>query len=412
MVLELVAEKSETGCSHLADSQLPTQPSPSAHSRSWMNFSSSRQTCSMLVLNSAIEASNELPPEGVAYLPDMQHLECDENSEDVVVVLQKILGKTADNASNYFKWHENRITLGKYLVKAGVELEAYATSGEEFPPPRPMRVDPRVDHWSRHLSCSSNTGAWQCLFGERVHNQNSSLGCFNHQQLAAGEVIWSKRRCLGNQTCGYGQNKYLSILFRGWLLHMEVPFDACELGLRDRCASATVLSIRNIQSEPEKRVFVSIHIRMGDACDRVVKEPLAKPWRWSEGIGRPCIAPAGYSEALHEVTLRYNVTDILLASDSPDAIVWAKSLVYAYDIHFVDSDRSRISEKRLGWIENRNDIGTAEVEGALQALDLLAGGHVFIGCGGSHFARSIYSVMVGRRNMVVPWISVDGHPIA
>ena len=57
------------------------------------------------------------------------------------------------------------------------------------------------------------------------------------------------------------------------------------------------------------------------------------------------------------------------------------------------------------------DIGKEETEGALEALDFLAHGQVFIGNMGSFFSRAVYKEMIGRHNMVVPWTSIDGRPL-
>ena len=62
----------------------------------------------------------------------------------------------------------------------------------------------------------------------------------------------------------------------------------------------------------------------------------------------------------------------------------------------------------IGWIENRKDIGSVEVESALYELDILSRGHVFIGSLCSHFSRAILWSMAGRRNVLPPYVSMDG----
>ena len=78
-----------------------------------------------------------------------------------------------------------------------------------------------------------------------------------------------------------------------------------------------------------------------------------------------------------------------------------------HDVHWRDTDRSKLNHG-AGWIENRMDIGKEETEGALEALDFLAHGQVFIGNMGSFFSRAVYKQMVGRHNVVAPWTSIDG----
>mmetsp|Transcript_14635 Transcript_14635/g.59720 ORF Transcript_14635/g.59720 Transcript_14635/m.59720 type:complete len:171 (-) Transcript_14635:444-956(-) len=129
-------------------------------------------------------------------------------------------------------------------------------------------------------------------------------------------------------------------------------------------------------------------------------------WEWEEGRGRrPCNAPHGYDNAVKKLTAIYGITDILLAADQEDAIAWAKEQK-KHDVHWLDNDRSKL-DHGSGWIENRADIiGKAETEGALEALDFLAHGQVFIGNMGSFFSRAVYKQMIGMHNVVVPWISV------
>ena len=76
-------------------------------------------------------------------------------------------------------------------------------------------------------------------------------------------------------------------------------------------------------------------------------------------------------------------------------------------MHWLDSDRSKLNHGS-GWIENRADIGKVET---LEALDFLAHGQVFIGNIGSFFSRAVYKQMIGRHNIVLPWISVDGRSL-
>ena len=184
--------------------------------------------------------------------------------------------------------------------------------------------------------------------------------------------------------------------------------NACSQGYRRSCINRVVSNI-NLPKSTKNRVFLSIHMRMGDACDRVEEQERTISWEWEEGSGRPCIAPHGYDDAVQKMTEMYNVTDILLASDQEDAIEWAKEQKNL-DVHWLDSDRSKLNHGS-GWIENRADIGKVETEGALEALDFLAHGQMFIGNMGSFFSRAVYKQMIGRHNIVLPWISVDGRSL-
>jgi hypothetical protein len=89
---------------------------------------------------------------------------------------------------------------------------------------------------------------------------------------------------------------------------------------------------RDVHITGSRRVFASVHMRMGDACD--VRLDKARPYigiiwgtlnknkKWGD---RPCVVPSGYEEPLKKMKQKYGVTDILLATDSPEAITWAKA---------------------------------------------------------------------------------------
>lgn len=219
------------------------------------------------------------------------------------------------------------------------------------------------------------------------------------------------------------QGRYLNNLIHGWMLRWTMPLNAFE-GYRGGCRNRVVSNI-NLPWDTANRMFLSIHMRMGDACDVVEAEQRyrSEKWKNTQG-GRPCIAPHGYDKAVKEFSDRYGVTDILLGSDSTEAIDWAREQT-AYDVHWLDSDRSKLSspysnltsEKSYAdrhgkaWIENRDDIGRAEVEGSLEEWDFLAHGQLFIGNMGSHFSQAAYRFMIGRQNFVAPFLSVDGWPL-
>ena len=156
-----------------------------------------------------------------------------------------------------------------------------------------------------------------------------------------------------------------SKLLHGWMFRWSMPLNACTEGYRNACSNPVKSNI-NLPKSTKNRVFMSIHMRMGDSCDRVEQKERMTSWEWEHGRGRPCIAPHGYDDAVERMTKKYGVTDILLASDQADAIAWAKEQK-KHDVHWLDTDRSKLNHGS-GWIENRMDIGKEETEGALEAL--------------------------------------------
>ena len=152
---------------------------------------------------------------------------------------------------------------------------------------------------------------------------------------------------------------------------------------------------------------------MGDACNIVLNE--ARPykgtiWGTLRGDGvpdRPCIAPAGYEAPLLKMKKLYGVTDVLLATDSPAAVEWAKTYTGLPVYHF-EWDRAKLGGTNGGaWVEHR-ETEKSEVEAALLGVELLSYGHVLIGNMCIYYTNAIFDAMNGRRNTIVPYMSLDG----
>ena len=103
----------------------------------------------------------------------------------------------------------------------------------------------------------------------------------------------------------------------------------------------------------------------------------------------------------------YGVTDVLLATDSPAAVEWAKTYTGLPVYHF-DWDRTKLGGTNGGaWIEHR-ETEKSEVEAALLGLELLSYGHVLIGNMCSYYTNAIFDAMNGRINTIFPYMSLDG----
>jgi hypothetical protein len=200
------------------------------------------------------------------------------------------------------------------------------------------------------------------------------------------------------------------VLYTGWISRRVMPLDACE-SFRN-CEGVHVTSKMSSESVhhngTKPAIYLSLHVRAGDACDVVVDERpsfIGEIWRSGK---RKCASPNAYAPVIRRMCEEYSVTDILLATDSQDFIEWALATFPEVNWHFQDYLDRRKLEHGKGWIEYRHDIGRVETESALNAVDLLSRGHVFIGSMCSHFSRSIFWAMVGRRNVLVPYASMDG----
>ena len=338
---------------------------------------------------------------------------------------------------------QNGQTLGKkvdwYTKKA---LLGYLTSSEANSkgPPIPWAYKSNETHWASRLHCANHTTAWDCNFGNASATANlvaaskqqyNNIGPYS-DEMNTTRKLWNLRPCISNSKkvtsfdlfdtqpsivsplpnfCGEADPYHVRVLLLGWMYRYTLPLNACEGKYRLHC-SKNIVSLRNLnQTEVVQRgprVFLSIHMRMGDACDRVEKVERLEPFSWGRQLkSRPCIAPVGYEAALDRMTILYGVTDILLASDSVDAFEWAKQIT-THDIHYLQVDRSKLDTHDKGWIEKRSDIGHTEIDSSIQEMNFLGNGQVLIGGSCGKFTRVIYSIMVGRQNSVLPWVSVDG----
>jgi len=339
----------------------------------------------------------------VEYLPDQDMTKCDDNLDaDTWRAQGHGEGQIMLAASP-----PGHLTIGKEIERH--VSAALAAAESQSPAFKFGFIDPKGDKWARTLHCRPNVGMHQCMFGER---ENTSLPVTGDLTLA--KAFWdshvsSARASYATKWTGSDPpTQFRAVVSRGWISYRMAPFTACS-GFRS-CGSAKLNAEIGVIGE---RVFVSVHIRMGDACNIVLNE--ARPykgtiWGTLRGDGvpdRPCIAPAGYEAPLLKMKKLYGVTDVLLATDSPAAVEWAKTYTGLPVYHF-EWDRAKLGGTNGGaWVEHR-ETEKSEVEAALLGVELLSYGHVLIGNMCSYYTNAIFDAMNGRRNTIVPYMSLDG----
>ena len=78
------------------------------------------------------------------------------------------------------------------------------------------------------------------------------------------------------------------------MFRWQMPLNACTEGYRNSCVNNVVSNV-NLPKATRNRVFLSIHMRMGDACDRVEKEERTawepKGVEWKEFLGFGMVEP-------------------------------------------------------------------------------------------------------------------------
>jgi len=375
------------------------------------------------------------------FLPPIDFSKCNSPREEMDEVLLKLF--FLPRVQTPFPWShwwgtdvkirgQNPQTLGKkvdWAVQAGVMNYMKSPESWHHAPPKPYTYRPNETHWARHLPCAPGTSSWDCMFGnvtatkmilssskttsistnnESKEQVDKSAILFERTNIA--REIWNLRLCIfAERGCPSNVDAtHVKKLLVGWSFRYLLPLNACEAHWRTGC-QRNVVTLRNLDpSQIKHRVFLSIHMRMGDACDTTETEERTYPFRWGkEYKERPCILPVGYDAAVKRVTDKYGVTDILLASDSQLAFDWAHN-IKTHDVHYLDMNREALDTHDKGWIEFRTDIGADEVDGALQEWNFLGNGHILIGGSCGKFTKTLYNIMVGRMNAVLPWVSVDG----
>lgn len=121
---------------------------------------------------------------------------------------------------------------------------------------------------------------------------------------------------------------------------------------------------------------------------------------------RPCFTLDVYLKILHMLKDMYNVTTVYLATDSEEFIKRIESeveftwiYVYAHR-EFFDKDQ--------GWVEFRKDsLNEGTLYSSVADMTLMKYGDIFIGGYASHFSKITYYMMVGYRQRLLPYISVD-----
>ena len=354
-------------------------------------------------------------PADLEYFPRVFFNECVHDYDEIISKIlmapkaeqthERDSGNVSDGQRNAPFRIPDRLTLGKYTNFATTFFMHAAFSGQY---PRGINIEvastsPAESIWAKHLDCTPNASEWECLYGAR-HSKGvyRSEGEIEHQSFSKNEEHRIANELWMGRTQHFDDSTVLIVA--GWISRLAIPLNACENNRN--CIDIPTRFVQNI-ARTKSPVYLSLHVRMGDACDQRVNErPAFTGDIWRTGR-RSCVLPIAYGPILRSMQERYNVTDILLATDSQEVIDWAVNTTN-YNWHFLDFDRGRLGRSDKGWIEYRTDIGRIETESALMDIELLSKGHVFVGGLCSHFSLSVLWSMIGRRNAVIPYASMDG----
>ena len=155
---------------------------------------------------------------------------------------------------------------------------------------------------------------------------------------------------------------------------------------------------------------VSMHVRQGDACDKMVNtvnEKITSVLMPTNNY-RICYSVDVYMSKLYKLKELYGVKRVYLATDSQDMI-----------------DRTYI-EKEFNWIyinvtrdifnsrtfvdhrmKNEEIFRQIALFSAVADLELMRRGDIFLGAFSSHYSKMAYYLMSGSKMRPIPFISVD-----
>eukprot|EP00854_Cymbomonas_tetramitiformis_P003525 gene3525-4438_t len=158
-----------------------------------------------------------------------------------------------------------------------------------------------------------------------------------------------------------------------------------------------------------------VHVRMGDACNKIVYRTLPKNAKgmWSEGCcaTRKCVHYQVYVEISKKLHATYNYDTIVLVTDNEDA----KGAFFEEFGSIVQSSKRSLSsfyaspswKQNTKWIEHRTDTTPDIVLSSLEDVRRVRGGTMFLGSACGNYAQVLYwvtSVYAGRS---IPYVSVD-----
>lgn len=167
--------------------------------------------------------------------------------------------------------------------------------------------------------------------------------------------------------------------------------------------------LRNSGAESKPPPAISMHVRQGDSCDKILNYTVPEMTHYLQGDVRPCFSVDVYMSMLRELQEMYGSYKVYLSTDSAemlkriqteDSFTWIRveSDVTAY--------QGRSGPQRfIDFLPQSADKDV--LFGGVSDLVLLSQGDIFLGCFSSHFSKLIYYRMVGHHMRILPFKSLD-----
>lgn len=246
-----------------------------------------------------LERSAEAFPAGidkvVEYLPDIDMSKCTLDVDDVIWATTG--GKRAEEGGQLLDpLDDHDITVGKLYDFASKKAYDHVlqTNGDHA-----LRFE--VGHkpsseslWASKLPCLDGVGGWQCMFGEydanvgrEARHDLKKRADTAEAEKAIAQKFWRETldslRALNGGKESDPKKQFNNIVSLGWIVRRMVPFTACHGGPRQyRTCQPYTLNNPDVspmvrgerkKNQHQQRIFASVHMRMGDACDKRLEKP-------------------------------------------------------------------------------------------------------------------------------------------
>lgn len=323
--------------------------------------------------------------DALTYMPDELALASQTSSE--VHARKPVPAKKKCTAATF---RASKYPLGKNVMRLAAAVQQCAQKGTPWTPA------PAAWAWARNTKCASE--GWWCFFDKK--------------KVAASVALIGK---VGNGGGDAYMVQYAKSLAATFQPHegMVLPMPA------------------GISEETDAKA-IGIHVRRGDACQKMLTKPetLRRCARRPPGWKRPCYALAAYLDVAKPLIEKYGMTHVYLATDSQQVVQEAQAMSSeTLRFHYLDIDRSsyetdgspknfieeRVSRSR-GSAQAASGVNASQmVVEALSELSLLSRASAFVGTSRSQYTRAAFLLQYARSsrppafsNLDEPWCCRQG----
>lgn len=207
--------------------------------------------------------------ESMEFLPNLNFSEClHDYSELIPRAIDRVHSERATSFQVNAPFSQPKsATIGKMANLALRYFAHVSFSGQHRPGTMfaVSEISPNESIWASHMNCLPGVDAWTCLFGRFLERSNvetsSDSTSYDDSDLLTARRIWNNR-------FEHLDDSLLFIIV-GWISKLVIPLNSC--GNFRRCDDKIrVIDVLNLRESHNPKVYLSLHVRMGDSCDERV----------------------------------------------------------------------------------------------------------------------------------------------